>query len=196
MSRARQATKSDAMRFDCTRTAVIALIMLFMVACHDSSPVQAEFAKAAPAATQTENVRLRIPSDSIRLADLRMQRSVKISMTGDLRPLYVVSGRIWNCSANTLKSVTLRFPIIADSATVDDPHLQLDISVPPNGVGSFSREISFLPPSRKWEWTYGIVEAQGLQGGEKGSFKGNWFIEHAPSPCNASESSDNNSKQN
>ena len=82
-------------------------------------------------------------------------------MTGDLRPIFVASGRIWNRSTEELQELTIRFPITAGDDRLDEPTLHLKLSILPDGVGTFSREVHFMPPSGKWDWSYEIVDAYG-----------------------------------
>src|ERR1039458_3639688 len=88
----------------------------------------------------------------IEFVDGKMQRRKTFRIDGDLRPFWIVSGRINNYSPVELKSVTIRIDITSkvSSQVVDQATLQIDTDIPSGSIGSFSREIQILPPDTGW----------------------------------------------
>jgi hypothetical protein len=90
-----------------------------------------------------------------------MQRSAAIQLSGDLRPIWIVSGRIRNNSPAEISSVTIEINIVprTDPLPVDSATLVIETDLPPDAVGSFSREIHILPPKGGWDFTYSVTKA-------------------------------------
>ena len=90
-----------------------------------------------------------------------MVRSKTFRLDGDLRPFWIVSGRIRNHSALELRNVTFKISINsrATSSEVDTANLAIDTDILPGSIGSFSREIQILPPNGGWDWSYAVIRA-------------------------------------
>jgi hypothetical protein len=134
-----------------------AFALLFIAGCgpvEDAppKPVPTNEASASPAA---------INPALIALVDGTMERSKTFRIDGDLRPFWIVSGRIENHSDMELERVTFRISINskASSTAVDTATFVVDTDIPPHSTGSFKREIQILPPSSAWGWSYAVVEA-------------------------------------
>jgi len=119
-----------------------------------------------------------IPAEQIEMFDMVMQRSDARVLTGDLRPFWIVSGRIRNNSGEHLSKLQLRIYIKARGNTEevqDEANLHLEADVSPGGVGSFSRNIQILPPQKAWDWTYEVVEARSSDADAEAE---KWLAEH------------------
>ena len=131
--------------------------MSLLVACEPSST-------PCPADNQTAtktSVPVVVDPDLISLSDGNMDRSTAFRIDGDLRPLWIVSGRIRNNSATELRSVILKISIIskASSIELDTAQLTVDADFPPDSAVSFKRTVQLLPPSSGWGWTWSVVKA-------------------------------------
>jgi hypothetical protein len=126
----------------------------------DCGPVQDTPPKSTPTIAASASSAAIDPA-LIELIDGNMERSKTFRIDGDLRPFWVVSGRIENHSEMELKRVTLRVSINskASSRQVDTATFTVDTDVPPYSIASFKREIQILPPTGAWGWTYAVVEA-------------------------------------
>lgn len=82
-------------------------------------------------------------------------------ITGDMRPIYVFSGRIRNISSQNLSRVTMRLGIFASGVEVDQTDVNIVRSIPPNGISSFSEQVHILPPKGKWNWSALVIDAHG-----------------------------------
>ena len=95
------------------------------------------------------------------------------AITGDVRPFYLVSGRIQNSSGKTLRSVTIRIYIQSTGSPVEtNPHYNKDwqsydeaevhIDGPiHDGIKGFSQQIQVLPPQGKpWAFEADVVDAK------------------------------------
>jgi hypothetical protein len=111
--------------------------------------------KAQPAAP--------IPVDQVELFDTVMQHSDERMLTGDLRPVWIVSGRIRNNSMEYLGELHLRIHITPRGSTdevLDEANLVIETDISPGSAESVSRKIQILPPQKAWEWTYEVVDAR------------------------------------
>jgi hypothetical protein len=110
----------------------------------------------------------------IYLRDLELRRSDTRAITGDLRPYYVVSGRIQNYTGETLGGVAIRILVESrgslDSTSRDyNEHWllfdQADISIkgpiPDLSTKGFSQQVQLLPPTGEpWTWEADVIEAE------------------------------------
>jgi hypothetical protein len=107
----------------------------------------------------------RIDLGLIWLSDLEMEPLATRSLTGDVRPFYLVSGRIENSTGKALRSVTIRISVQStgspDSASreynkdwqnYDEADVQVNGPIP-DGMRGFSQQIQVLPPRGK-RWTF------------------------------------------
>jgi len=102
--------------------------------------------------------------------DMTMRRSSAFRIDGDLRPIWNVSGRIRNNSDVDVKSVSIRIEVTqkaidklgnATNSVVDSATLVIDMDIPADSVGSFSRTIQLMPPpDAKWTWNYDVIKAE------------------------------------
>gem|GEM_PF-6612988 len=103
------------------------------------------------------------PNSQLSLFEASMVRSTSRMLSGDLRPIWVVSGRIENHTQYFVEEVWVEVTLYntqtgkqADSSVIKLEHLRL----PPNdSVVAFSRSIQILPPSTGWGWRYEIISA-------------------------------------
>lgn len=138
------------------RLSAFAFVLLLIAAC---GPVQDT--PPRPASTVAGPAPAVVDPNSIYLFDGNMERSSAFRLEGDLRPLWIVSGRIRNDSATELKSVTVKISIIssASSNELDTAQLTVDSDIPPGSVVSFKRGVQLLPPSSGWRWSWTVTEA-------------------------------------
>jgi hypothetical protein len=111
--------------------------------------------------------------DGIELSDLEMRPLAARAITGDVRPFYLVSGRIQNSTGKTLRSVTIRIfvqttgsPIQAnprynkDWQNFDEADVHVDGPIH-DGVRGFSQQIQVLPPRGKaWTFEGDVIDAK------------------------------------
>lgn len=93
----------------------------------------------------------------LQLSDLLLGSKTQVisSTNGDLRPLWIVSGRITNVSGSTVTSVRLKL-IASEKASghdLDTAILPIQQNIPPNATVSFRREVQLMLPDRGWAWT-------------------------------------------
>ena len=90
-----------------------------------------------------------------------MERSKSFRIDGDLRPIWIVSGRITNYSPDELKSVTIQIEILkkSDQSSVDQASITVDADIPSVATVGFSREVQLLPPDVPWNWSYFVTKA-------------------------------------
>jgi hypothetical protein len=134
-------------------------VLLFIFGCDQ---FQDTSKTATPAPVPVENKPpATINPELVELFDGVMQRSTAIQLSGDLRPIWIVSGRIRNNSFSELASVSIQINITSRSTseTVDGAVLVVDTDIPSGSVGSFSREVHILPPNGGFDWTYEITKA-------------------------------------
>ncbi len=112
--------------------------------------------KPAPIAVAKEKSSL----DGVFLFDPSLRPASTRPTTGDMRPIYVFSGRIKNRSVHNLSDVTVRVAIFVNGTVVDQADVHIHRIVAPNAVTSFSEEIRILPPSGKWNWAFNVINAQ------------------------------------
>jgi hypothetical protein len=134
---------------------VLPLTLLFVLGCDQLQDAP----KTPPVVPIKVLPPVTINPDLIDVFDGRVQRSKAFRIDGDLRPIWIVTGRIRNHSDKEIKSVTLRIDITPKSTAqvVDETTLTIDIDILPYAVGSFSRDIQMMPPNTDWDWTYGVI---------------------------------------
>jgi hypothetical protein len=117
--------------------------------------------KASPPAPIENKAPTSIDLSLIEPFDLKLQRSKAFRMDGDLRPIWIVSGRIRNRSDVEIKSISLSFDISTKSAyaLVDTANITIDTDIEPHSVASFSREVQVLPPDSEWTWYWHVTKA-------------------------------------
>jgi len=106
------------------------------------------------------------PSNQLELFDLTMVKSSAYRLSGDLRPIYIVSGRIKNATGFTVKDVQIQVHIIrkAGGLEVDSSRLTVGTPIPALETISFRQEIQIQPSQSAWEWTYEPIEAKIVPG--------------------------------
>ena len=90
----------------------------------------------------------------LEFSSLRMQKSSKFSISGDLRPFYLVSGRIHNNSSYTVTGVRFFVQIWTVEGKQDSAVLNLKTYILPDEVQTFDQETQLWPPLGKWNWQY------------------------------------------
>jgi len=135
----------------------ISLVVLCALGCDQLQETQ----KAATPTKAEIKMPVPIDSDLIDPFDMTMKRSTAFRMDGDLRPIWIVSGRIRNRSDVEVKSVSIHIEIDLKGTytSVDSTVLTLETEIQPHSVGSFSRSIQLMPPNDAWEWKYDVVKA-------------------------------------
>ena len=96
----------------------------------------------------------------LEFSDLVMQKSSKFSINGDLRPFYVVSGRIQNNSPFTVTGVRLFVQVWTVHGKQDSAVLSLKTNILPGGAQTFQQTIQLLPPPGKWNWQYEALSVE------------------------------------
>ena len=104
------------------------------------------------------------PSKNLPLTDLRLAKSDARRLTGDLRPFWVVQGRIQNNTVLPVKDIHLRITLryrgtITD---VDSADVILKDEIFAGTTTSFMQAIQILPPDKAWEWDCTVLEARTL----------------------------------
>lgn len=134
-------------------------VLLPVSACDQLKETPKETLQApTPAVSQAPTV---INPQLVDLVDGTLRRSSGFKMSGDLRPIWIVSGRIENFSPVELKSVSIKIEMGSKSPPkiVDDAVLVVDTDILPGDIGSFSRDIQLLPPDTAWEWSWSVIKA-------------------------------------
>lgn len=132
-------------------------VLLLVVGCDQFQ----DAAKAPPPAPVANSAPATINPQLIEIFDGEMRKSSAFRLSGDLRPIWIVSGRIRNNSSSELGHVTVRINVTgkATSDQFDGATLKIDTDIPPGSVGSFTRDIQIMPPTVPWAWSYDIVKA-------------------------------------
>jgi hypothetical protein len=147
---------------------IFVLLLVLLIGCDDvdktTSTDPQPVTSSAPA-TPTTPAPATIPQEQIELFDGSMARSNERILTGDLRPLWIVSGRIRNYSGEDLAHLRLQVHIFerrneGNGTLRDEANLDLETDIPAGGVGSFSRQVQLLPPPKAWDWDWVVVEAR------------------------------------
>lgn len=121
---------------------------------------QAPKSQAQPISTPVVNAKPRSRAADAFVFDPSLRKSIAQPVTGDMRPIFVFSGRIQNRSSQDISDVTVRLGIFWKDKTVDETDIHIHRLIPPGGISSFSQEVHILPPSGKWDWAYTVVDAQ------------------------------------
>jgi hypothetical protein len=124
---------------------------------------------ATPPKPQDEQINL----DGIELFDLEMRPLATRAITGDVRPFYLVSGRIQNSTGKTLRSVTIRIFVQSNGSPIqssrqynkdwqnfDEADVHVDGPIH-DGIRGFSQQIQVLPPRGKaWTFEGDVIDAK------------------------------------
>jgi hypothetical protein len=97
----------------------------------------------------------------VKLFDPKIERSKAFRIDGDLRPIWIVSGRIRNLSDIDIKSVSISVRVESRSpfALLDESILTIDTDIPAHSITSFSRDVQLLPPNVPWQWAWSVDKA-------------------------------------
>jgi hypothetical protein len=87
-----------------------------------------------------------VAPSQLEFSGLVMQKSPKYSISGDLRPFYVVSGRIQNNSRYTVTAVRLFVQVWTANRKQDTAVLNLKTDILPSEAQTFQQGIQLLPP--------------------------------------------------
>lgn len=141
---------------------LLAASLLFANGCNrvpdqDKTPAAQDTTKASQLTTAIEPYR-------IDLFDMVMARSRAYKVSGDLRPIWIVSGRLRNNTALAIGHVRLHISLIdkRTNSEVDGSDLDLVTNIRPWSVGSFSQEVQVLPPNKPWYWKSEAVHVESL----------------------------------
>jgi hypothetical protein len=115
-------------------------------------------AVASPQAPKVEFQPVVQPADLIG-SDFVLRKSSSVPLTGDLRPIYIISGRIGNTSHFTVTKLRILVSVYARSKEavnekLDSAFVDIDMEIPPGEAQSFARSFHIQPPSGKWNWDY------------------------------------------
>jgi C4-dicarboxylate transporter len=119
-------------------------------------------ANAAPVASPVApDSNLLIDTSQISLFDMRMEKSAKFSISGDLRPIWTVNGRIKNDSAMDLKEVKIEVDLftLKTMERIDSAFITVSSFVPAMGVTAFRQEIHLQPGREPSTWSAVVVAA-------------------------------------
>jgi muconolactone delta-isomerase len=103
-----------------------------------------------------------IDRDLVKLSDPKIERSKAFRIDGDLRPIWIVSGRIRNLSDIDIKSVSISVRVESRPPhfdLLDESILKIDVDIPAHSIASFSRDVQLLPPSIPWQWAWSVEKA-------------------------------------
>jgi hypothetical protein len=108
---------------------------------------------------------LSLPIDTVALTDMLMSREPSVPLSGDLRPIWKVEGRIYNNDEyRTVSGLTIRISMNYKDTTivVDTEDIDLKTVIPPKGTRAFARRVQLLPPSKgaAFEWTYDVISVE------------------------------------
>jgi hypothetical protein len=104
------------------------------------------------------------PSKNLSITDLSLVKSGARSISGDLRPFWILSGRIENKTELPVKNLHLRVTLrYRGTATdVDSAEVAVNDEIPGGATSSFMRDLQILPPRQPWEWDCTATEATTL----------------------------------
>jgi hypothetical protein len=152
------------------RVMLLALAQMAFVACesHPSSnketaqpsqPIKSEESKQISPDSAEFSTTLR---QLVELQGMVMTRSEDRIISGkDLRPLYLVEGRINNRSNRDITEVSIRISILKGDNEVDGCDISIESLVPAGAVRSFRKQIQVVPPKSGMKWTYEVTEVRG-----------------------------------
>lgn len=140
-------------------------ILVGLLGCNSAEPAASSPASRSAADTVSAPRMLTNVSKQITVTNLRLQKSLTQPLTGDVRPMWIVSGSLQNHTTGFVSSVWLEFHV-RDKQTgqeTDSTVLKLnDLRLPPNeGVQAFSRTVQLLPPKTSWSWDYEVIHGEG-----------------------------------
>ena len=95
-----------------------------------------------------------IRPEQLGVSDFSLRLSSTIPVTGDLRPLYLVAGRIQNNSPYTLTGIRLVVEIWNAKGMKDSAILDLKMNILTGEAQTFAQNVHLLPPPGKWNWSY------------------------------------------
>lgn len=110
------------------------------------------------------------------LEDGGLVQSGQVPETGDLRPIWILSGRIVNTSAVDIAAFKVRVSVCTGPLpkgtllglaqwcgaekngsvweVVDDAPVEVDVLVPAYSVRSFRQDVRLTAPNAKWQWSW------------------------------------------
>jgi hypothetical protein len=132
----------------------IAVSLLYVDGC-DSQPAGPQQPPVAAAPAQPI-----VTPSQLEVSGVVIQKSPKLSVKGDLRPFYRVSGRIRNNSPYTVTALRLFLKVWTPSGKQDSAVLTLKKDILPSEAQTFEEEIQLLPPPGKWNWQYEVLSIE------------------------------------
>jgi hypothetical protein len=138
----------------------LVLIASFEVSCDGLDRSLQSTPKPTAAVVTPEPEHPTVGSNQMVLSDTWIRESTKIPLSGDLRSLWRVHGRIQNNSAYTLKTVRLVVRIWTKKEFVDTAVFEVKTDILPNTIQSFEQEVHLSMPAANWGWDCQPVLAQ------------------------------------
>jgi hypothetical protein len=109
--------------------------------------------------SQPQVVNSILPADVV-IAPAFLKASVARPMSGDLRPIYIFSGRITNNSLSAVGKIRVIVEMTTTEGPVDSAVVDLDVNIPMHHVQSFAQEIRIYPPPGKWSWDCQVISVE------------------------------------
>jgi hypothetical protein len=131
-----------------------------------SQPAKTQAETLAAPATEKGHINV----EDLQVSDLWMRKSEVAPITGDLRPLYRVHGRIQNLAYYTATRIKLQVEVWVPYAPprnmrtapkaemVDSAVLEIESEILPGTTQSFEQQIHIAPPSGHWDWRCQAIE--------------------------------------
>jgi hypothetical protein len=141
--------------------------LLLLTGCDFTRP-KPQTVTSRPTQSTTDDIGKDIPLDdpskNLPLADLNLVKSDARRLSGDLRPFWIVSGRIENHTVLPVKNIRLRITLRyrGTLTDVDSADVILKDELSAGTTSSFMQAIQILPPDKPWEWDCTVMEATTL----------------------------------
>lgn len=136
---------------------IVACLACLTVGCNTSQPTpQSRRPSASPYTNAPHEMSVDDSQVTFKLSDFTLERDPATSSTGsDLRPFWVVSGRIFN-SSQTITATSVRLKLIfADKESghdLDSAVVNVQQEIPPLTTVSFRRKVQLMLPPKGWAW--------------------------------------------
>ena len=141
--------------------------LLLLTGCDFTRP-KPQVTASQPTQSTTDDVGKDVPLDdpskNLPLTDLSLVKSDARRLSGDLRPFWIVSGRIENNTVLPVKNIHLRITLRyrGTLTDVDSADVVLKDELSAGTTSSFMQAIQILPPDKAWEWDCSVIEATTL----------------------------------
>jgi hypothetical protein len=145
---------------------LLATSLFLVTGCDFTHPKPAPVAQKETTQPDLEKLFTDVPLDdpdkNLPLSDLSLARVNGMrALAGDLRPYWVVSGRIHNDTALPVKDIHLHITIRTKGSEeeIDSAELILKNEIPADDTVSFMQNIQLLPTQGAWEWDCTVAGA-------------------------------------